>query len=92
MYHSKETQKIKVVVYCSAQFPSLKGELLQSANLTNVRFGWSSVSFLQDPVMVIRDLQSIFHQVRVPVEDRDFMRFLWCRPVVIKLRVRKRIE
>ena len=71
MYHSKETQKIKVVVYCSAQFPSLKGELLQSANLTNVRFGWSSVSFLQDPVMVIRDFQSIFHQVRVPVEDRD---------------------
>ena len=26
------------------------------------------------------DVQSIFHQVRVPVEDRDFMRFLWCRP------------
>ena len=38
------------------------------------------------------EVQSIFHQVRVPVEDRDFMRFLWCRPVVISIRVRKRIE
>ena len=24
------------------------------------------------------DVQSIFHQVRVPVEDRRSMRFLWC--------------
>ena len=23
------------------------------------------------------DVQSMFHQVRVPVEDRDFLRFLW---------------
>ena len=33
------------------------------------------------------DVQSIFHQVRAPVEERDFMRFLWCRPLVISIRV-----
>ena len=37
-------------------------------------------------------VQSIFHQVRVPVEDRGFMRFLWCRQVVISIRVRKSTE
>ena len=42
MYHTKKTEKIKVVVYCSAQFQgmSLNSELLQSTNLTNVQFGW----------------------------------------------------
>ena len=42
VYHTKKTEKIKVVVYCSAQFQgmSLNSELLQSTNLTNVQFGW----------------------------------------------------
>ena len=95
MYHSKKTEKVKVVVYCSAQFQgmSLNSELLQSTNLTNVQFGWNSVSFLTRPSGCNGiDVQSIFHQVRVPVEDRDFMRFLWCRPVVISIRVRKSTE
>ena len=48
--------------------------------------------FWQDPVAVMVDVQSIFHQVRVPVEDRGFMRFLWCRQVVISIRVRKSTE
>ena len=48
--------------------------------------------FWQDPVAVMVDVQSIFYQVRVPVEDRDFMRFFWCRPVVISIRVRKSAE
>ena len=42
VYHTKKTEKIKVVVYCSAQFQgvSLNSELLQSTNLINVQFGW----------------------------------------------------
>ena len=42
MYHTKKTEKIKVVVYCSAQFQgmSLNSELLQSTNLTTVQFVW----------------------------------------------------
>ena len=51
MYHSKKTEKIKVLFYCFAQFQgmSLNRELLQSTNLTKVPFGWNSVSFLTWP-------------------------------------------
>ena len=51
MYHSKKIEKVKVVVYCSAQFQGmfLNSELLQSTNLTNVQFGWNGVLFLTRP-------------------------------------------
>ena len=51
-------------------------ELLQGPDLTNNLVG-ILLRFLQDPVAVMGDVLSMFHQVRVPVEDRDFLRFLW---------------
>ena len=35
------------------------------------------IRFHQDPLAVMGDVQSMFHQVRVPEEDRDLLRFLW---------------
>ena len=51
-------------------------ELLQGPDLTNNLVG-ILLRFLQDPVAVMGDVLSMFHQVRVPVEDRGFLRFLW---------------
>ena len=78
MYHSKKPEKIRVVFDCSAQFQgmSLNSELLQGPDLTNNLVG-ILLRFRQDPVAVMGDVQSMFHQVRVPVEDRDFLWFLW---------------
>ena len=78
VYHSKKPEKIRVVFDCSAQFQgmSLNSELLQGPDLTNNLVG-ILLRFRQDPVAVMGDVQSMFHQVRVPVEDRDFLRFLW---------------
>ena len=55
---------------------SLNSELLQGPDLTNNLVG-ILLRFRQDPVAVMGDVQSMFHQVRVPVEDRDFLWFLW---------------
>ena len=78
MYHSKKPEKIRVVFDRSAQLQgmSLNSELLQGPDLTNNLVG-ILLRFRQDPVAVMGDVQSMFHQVRVPVEDRDFLRFLW---------------
>ena len=35
------------------------------------------VRFHQDPVALMGDIQSMFHQVGVPEADRDLLRFLW---------------
>ena len=78
VHHSKTTEKIRVVFDCSVQFQgmSLNWELLQGPDLTNNLVG-IVLHFRQDPVALMGDAQSMFYQVRDPVEDRDFLRFLW---------------
>ena len=78
VYHHKKPDKIRVVFNCSAQFrgTSLNNELFQGRDLTNSLVG-VLIRFRQDPVAVMGDVQSMFHQVRVPKEDRDLLRFLW---------------
>ena len=78
VYHHKKPEKICVVFDCSAQFQgtSLNNELFQGPDLTNNLVG-VLIRFRQEPVAVMADVQSMFHQVRVPVADRDLLRFLW---------------
>ncbi|XP_073231681.1 uncharacterized protein [Porites lutea] len=78
VYHCKKPEKIRVIFDCFAQFQgmSLNSELLQGPDLTNNLVG-ILLRFRQDPVAVMGDVQCMFHQVRVPVEDRDFLWFLW---------------
>lgn len=33
--------------------------------------------FRQDHVAIMEDIESMFHQVKVPPEDADLLRFLW---------------
>ena len=78
VYHNKKPDKICVVFNCSAQFhgTSLNNELFQGPDLTNSLVG-VLIRFRQDPVAVVGDVQSMFHQVRVPEEDSDLLQFLW---------------
>ena len=78
VYHHKKPDKIRVVFNCSAQLngTSLNKELFQGPDLTNSLLG-VLIRFRQEPVAIMGDVQSMFHQVRVPEEDRDLLRFLW---------------
>jgi len=80
VYHHKKLDKIRVVFNSSAQFhrTSLNNGLFQGPDLINSLVG-VLIRFRQDPVAVMGDVQSMFHQVRVPEEDRDLLRFL-CWP------------
>lgn len=69
---------LRVVFDCSAEFKgtSLNSELLQGPNLTSSLFGVLT-RFRQEPVAFMGDIQSMFYQVKVAEEDKNFLRFLW---------------
>lgn len=67
-----------VVFDCTSSFQgtSLNSELLQGPDLTNTLLG-VLLRFRQEPVAVMGDIEGMFHQVRIPKDDVDFLRFLW---------------
>lgn len=64
---------------CTATFQStsLNAELLQGPDLTSSLIGVLAFGFRKEPVGLMADIESIFHQVKVPREDADLLRFLW---------------
>lgn len=78
VYHLKKPEKIRVVFDCSAKFQgvSLNDCLLQGPDLTNSLVGVLT-RFREDPVAFMGDVESMFHQVTVPPEQYDYLRFLW---------------
>ncbi|CAG2252827.1 unnamed protein product [Mytilus edulis] len=78
VYHAKKQDKIRVVFDCSVKYMgiSLNSQLLQGPNLANNLLG-VLIRFRQDKIAVLGDIESMFYQVKVPVEDRDFLRFYW---------------
>ena len=77
VYHPKKPNKIRVVFDCSAQFESesLNKHLLQGPDLTNNLMG-VLCRFRRKPVALICDIEAMFHQMKVPEECRDLLRFL----------------
>ncbi|KAJ8416516.1 hypothetical protein AAFF_G00358040 [Aldrovandia affinis] len=77
VYHPKK-HKIRVVFDCGASYQgaSLNGQLLQGPDLTSSLIGVLT-RFRQERVAVMADVESMFHQVKVPPEDADLLRFLW---------------
>ena len=63
---------------CSARFggTSLNDKLLQGPDLTNQLVGVLT-RFRKEPMVFMGDIDAMFHQVRVPEGQRDFLRFLW---------------
>lgn len=78
IYHPRKPQKIRVVFDCSAkhQGTSLNDQLMQGPDLTNSLVGVLT-RFRQDRMAFMADIEAMFHQVRVPDEQCDFLRFLW---------------
>ena len=78
VYHPSKPGKIKVVFDCSAKFKevSLNKNLMSGPDLTNQIVGVLT-RFCEEPVAIMGDTESMFHQVMVPREDRSLLRFLW---------------
>ena len=77
VFHPRK-KKIRVVFDCAAKFQgtSLNERLLQGPNLTNTLIG-TLIRFRQDEIAIMGDIDSMFHQVRVPSNDANYLRFLW---------------
>lgn len=77
VYHPQK-EKIRVVFDCAATFQStsLNAQLLQGPDLTSSLIGVLA-RFRKEPVVIMADIESMFHQVKVPKEDTDLLRFLW---------------
>jgi len=78
VYRPYKPGKIRVVFDCSAKFRgiSLNTMLYKGPDLTNSLIG-VLIRFRGDRVAVMADVESMFHQVRVPEHDSSFLRFLW---------------
>ena len=70
--------KLRVVFDCAAKFKnvSLNEHVLQGPDLTNKLVG-VLMRFRQDSIVIMADIESMFHQVQVTPGDRDVLRFLW---------------
>ncbi len=77
VYHPKK-KKLRVVFDCAASYQgvSLNTELLQGPDLTNSLLG-VILRFRKEPIGLMADVKSMFHQVRVDKADVDYLRFLW---------------
>lgn len=77
VFTTKKPDTIRVVFDCSAEYhgTSLNKELFRGQDLTNniVRV---LTRFRQERVAFMTDVEAMFHQVRVPDCDQDFLRFL----------------
>jgi hypothetical protein len=75
--HPKK-RKLRVVFDCAARYQgtSLNDQLLQGPNLTNTLIG-TLIRFRHEEVVFTGDIESMFYQVRVPLQDASFLRFLW---------------
>ena len=76
--HPSKPGKIRVVFDCSAEYQgiSLNKSLMSGPDLTNQIVGVIT-RFRQEPVVIMGDIEAMFHQVLVPEIDRSLLRFLW---------------
>lgn len=72
----KKPDKVRIVLDCASkcQGVSLNDVVLQGPDLTNNLLR-VLVRFRQQPVALMVDIERMFHQVRVPLTERDVMRF-----------------
>eukprot|EP00794_Sanderia_malayensis_P021405 gene21405-biopygen17186 len=78
VFHPKKPEKTRVVFDCSARYQdiSLNSQLSQGPDLTNTLVGVLT-RFRVGPVAVMADIEGMFLQVKVPVEDANCLQFLW---------------
>ena len=71
-------EKIRIVFDCAVEHNgiSLNSKVRQGPDLTNKLVGVLT-HFRLHPIAIMADIQAMFHQVRVTLEDQDALRFLW---------------
>ena len=80
VYNRNKLGKIRIVFDLSAEFPgtSINKSLLPGPDLANQIVG-VLLRFREEPVAVTGDTEAMYHQFKIPVEQRSFLRFLWCK-------------
>ncbi|XP_045122646.1 uncharacterized protein LOC123511097 [Portunus trituberculatus] len=73
----KKPEKVRIVFDCAATYmsTSLNDQVMQRPDLNNDLMG-VLLRFRQDRVAIMADIEAMFHQVLVPREHRDALRFL----------------
>ncbi|XP_050417733.2 uncharacterized protein LOC126831129 [Patella vulgata] len=76
--NTKKPGKLRVVFDCAAKFKgvALNDVLLKGPDLTSSLVG-VLLRFRQGYYALMGDVESMFHQVNVPQDERDVFRFLW---------------
>ena len=74
----KKPDKLRVVFDCASKFKgkSLNERCLQGPDLINKLIS-VLIRFRQHSYAVQADVEAMYNQVRIPVKDRDALRFLW---------------
>ena len=74
----KKAGKLRVVFDCASRFHnvSLNDRCLQGPDL-NTKLLHIMFRFRQHHYAIMADIESMYHQVKIPVHDRDVLRFLW---------------
>ena len=75
----KKPGKVRVVFDCAAKYrgESLNDKVFQGPDLNN-KLVSVLLRFRENPVAIMADIEAMYNQVRIPVYDRDALRFLWC--------------
>ena len=78
VFQPSKPAKIRVVFDCAAPIRgiSLNQIVAQGPDLTN-RLTGVLMRFRKEPVALMADIEAMFHQVRVPEEDKNALCFLW---------------
>lgn len=93
--HPQKPEKLRIVFDCAATHKdtSLNEQVLQGPDLTNRLLG-VLLRFRREPVALMADIAQMFHQVKVPLKERDVLRYLWwpdgdfdCPPQVYRMTV-----
>ena len=74
----KKAGKLRVVFDCASRFHnvSLNDRCLQGPDL-NTKLLHIMFRFRQHHYAIMADIESMYHQVKIPVHNRDVLRFLW---------------
>ena len=76
--HASKPGKVRIVFNCSNNYggTSLNCNLLSGPDLTNQLIG-VLMRFRTEEVAFLGDIEAMFYQVKVPDNQRSFLRYLW---------------
>jgi hypothetical protein len=93
VYKHGDATKVRVVFDCAAACgqTSLNLQLFTGPDLVNSLCG-VLLRFREHQYTLVADIEAMFHQVKVPIAERDSLRFLWwpagdlsCKPKVYRM-------